>query len=157
MSARERILTVLEQLMPDLINLEDEVYVIGASAMILSGVVLESTPDIDLLTSGRDAETLGEKWLDKVLTTYSPADDHLFRSTFGRYRWNLMDVEVMGHLEVYSEERWQALVVRDYVWYNLKNGRVRLPSLPEQVRILKLFGREKDHKRIALIEAMMRM
>lgn len=71
MASREIIFEQIKQFYPDLKSLNDDFFIIGASAMILSGVDVE-TSDIDILTSVRDADLIKAMWADKRITNYSP-------------------------------------------------------------------------------------
>lgn len=154
---KEKIHALLKEINKDLTLLNDPFYVIGASALILSGVEADDTFDIDLLTSARDADLLKTIWKDRQLNTYVPADGHQFRSNFGRFGFGDMDVEVMGDLEVCRNEEWIPLKVDEPVKINGDGFEVHVPSLADQKRILHFFGRPKDHQKIRLIEKYLEM
>lgn len=132
--------------------MKDPFYVIGASALILAGIDLDNTMDIDLLTSERDADLLKTSWKDRLIPAYAPAGGHRFRSNFGRFDFGVMDVEVMGGLEVCRNDEWVLLTVNESVEVSGDGFVVRIPSLAEQKRILHFFGRPKDHEKIRWIE-----
>ncbi|NBA88924.1 hypothetical protein GVN16_24325 [Emticicia sp. CRIBPO] len=154
---KEKIHALLKEINKDLTLLNDPFYVIGASALILSGVEVENTFDIDLLTSARDADLLKTIWKDRQLNTYIPADGHQFRSNFGRFGFGDMDVEVMGNLEVCRNDKWVPLRVEEPVKISGDGFEVHVPSLADQKRILHFFGRPKDHQKIRLIEKYLEM
>lgn len=128
----------------DLSNLQEPFYLIGSSALILAGIPLETSDDIDLLTSYRDATFLKKHWQANKVDTYWPKDVDKFRSNFGRFQWDTTLVEVMGNLEVFHEEKWQTLIVKEYFEIEINQVKVRIPTLKEQHRIFCLFGRDKD-------------
>lgn len=128
----------------DLLQLQDPFYLIGSSALILAGIPLKTSDDIDLLTSYRDAIFLKKHWQANKVDTYSPKDADKFRSNFGRFQWDKILVEVMGNLEVFHEEKWQRLIVKEYFEIDINHLKIRIPTLKEQHRVFCLFGREKD-------------
>jgi hypothetical protein len=140
----EKIKQSIALLSDDLSKLQDPVYIIGSSALVLAGIPLERTDDIDLLTSQRDAEYLKNHWQGNRLGEYSPKDADKFRSNFGRFQWDKILVEVMGDLEVFDNGEWQKLQINDYFEISINQLSVRIPTLKEQGRIFRLFGRPKD-------------
>jgi hypothetical protein len=153
-SIREKIIAVLKEAYPALHQLQDKLFVIGASALILSGIPINDTNDIDLLTSFRDADKLKELWKEKRLN-YKPVDGTRFRSNFARFNFIDLDVEVMGDLEVYSRGQWRRIAVNNFKTIPLNDLEIKVPTLAEQVRILQFFGRQKDIDKIALVKKMM--
>ena len=129
----------------------DPWWIIGSAAMVLAGVPGIVPQDIDVLCSRQDALRLREAWKQHVDTTYRPADETRFRSTFARFVHLPMPVEVMGGLELMTEAGWQAVRVHDDMRIDIAGIAVRLPMLEEQRRILLAFGRGKDLDKAARI------
>ena len=152
MNILRKIETVLDSACTDLKLLKDNYFIIGSSALILSGIPIENTHDIDIITSKRDATLLKGIWKERLLEDHSGEDDHLFHSNFSRYRFGELDIEVMGNLKVKSRGVWQILDIREYQIVSLNNFDFKIPTLREQKRIFKLFGREKDYEKLKLIE-----
>jgi hypothetical protein len=150
LSIKETILNTLALIEPSCRQLEDDHYLIGASAMILSGIPIAHTSDIDLVTSSGDAMRLHDLWQEKCVSSYTPAHADKFRSAFARYRFPTMDVEVMGNLEVHHNGKWDILEIGE--WISLQGTTLKIPTLEEQKRILTIFGRPKDLLRLQLIE-----
>ncbi|GGD71371.1 hypothetical protein GCM10011514_39310 [Emticicia aquatilis] len=148
----EKIKESITYISEDLTHLQDPFWVVGSSALVLAGIQLESIDDIDLLTSNRDADFLKQLWQNNKLEAYSPAHGDKFLSNFGRFRFGEILIEVMGELKVFHENKWQILRINDWqeVVINEKLS-VKIPTLAEQYRIFKLFGREKDLKKANLI------
>lgn len=142
--SKEKIEKSIALLSDDLSRLQDPFYIIGSSALVLTGVPLEITDDIDLLTSYRDADFLKEYWQAYKLGAYSPNDSDKFRSNFGRFQSNTTLVEVMGGLEVFDKGEWQKLQINEYFELSINQLSIRIPTLEEQERIFRLFGRAKD-------------
>jgi len=101
---KKKIIAVLEKAHPALNQLQDEFFIIGTSALILSDIPINDTKDIDLLTSSRDADNLKKLWKERLLN-YKPTEITRFKSNFARFQFGSLDVEVMGDLEVYSKGR----------------------------------------------------
>lgn len=75
----------------------------------------------------------------------------LFSSNFARFNLPLMDVEVMGNLQIKKNNVWQFVYVQEYREIFIGDLIIRIPTMEEQKRILSLFGREKDLKRILVL------
>ncbi|WP_259014341.1 hypothetical protein [Emticicia fluvialis] len=151
MTPFNKILESIENLADDLSALQDPVYIIGSSALVLAGVPLEVTEDLDLLTSARDADFLKNRWQASKIEDYAPKDSDKFRSRFARYQLGGVWVEVMGDLEVCNNNQWQKLRVHQYSELSIGQLKVRIPTLPEQERVFRLFGRSKDIVKADLI------
>ena len=149
---KEKIIRTLEEAIPGLAMLEDNFFVIGASAIILSGIEIGNTSDIDILTSARDAEKLKKVWKDKIEANPLMKESDLFKSDFSRYNFTEMDVEIQGDLVIYKENRWMEVNVHKYTSVEINNLPIKIPTIEDQMRILLLFGREKDMKRLELIQ-----
>lgn len=78
-------------------------------------------------------------------------EDDLFRSNFARFKLPLMDIEVMGDLQIKKNDIWQSVCVKEYEEIFIGNLIIKIPTIEEQKRILSLFGREKDLKRILIL------
>lgn len=151
MEIRDRIISTLQEAAPDLRLLPDDVYLFGSSASILSGVEINGTQDIDLLTTTRDAELLKNRWADKDLHV-EPKPSGRFRSRLSRYRFELMDIEISGGMEIYVGNAWQPFRIDDCRVADINGLSLHIPTLEEQKRILTLFNRPKDLEKISLID-----
>jgi phosphorylcholine metabolism protein LicD len=152
MTPKEKIQVLIEEIKPTLGLLQDDHFIIGASALIISGVDIADTQDIDLVTSLRDAKTLKSIWNRQIRSGYKPEHADKFRSHFTRYQFATMDVEVMGALEMKAGREWLLLKVHASDAY-AGSERLRIPTLQEQRRILLQFGREKDLQKVAFMDA----
>jgi hypothetical protein len=141
---REKIERVLSLISSDLQTLKGDYFVIGSCAMILAGLPIEKTSDLDLLVSYEDAEQLKLIWADRIIKNYFPSDTHLFMSNFGRFDFGELDVEVMGALKVFRNNEWKSLQIENYIEVALGEHKIKIPTLEEQRRILYFFGRDKD-------------
>lgn len=148
---KEKIDRLLHSIVNDLAQLNDAHYIIGSCALFLSGIALEKVADIDLLVSTRDADILKRNW-DERKQNYSPEGAHLFRSNFGRFRFDELDIEVMGDLQICKNGQWTSLQIYEFDTVSIGKHSIRVPTLKEQHRIFTLFGREKDLSKARLIE-----
>lgn len=141
----------MNQAYPALGQLEDDYFLIGSSALALTGINIASADDIDILTTRKNAEQLKLSWSNLLKANYQPEKKLLFRSNFARFDFGSMDIEVMGDLEVKKINRWMPVVVQDYFLYEKDGYQIKIPTLEEQKRILLLFDRSKDKEKLKLI------
>lgn len=143
---------VLDVIARDCSDLADPWWVFGSAGMALVGVADLSPPDIDLIVSERDARTLMAQWkAQPVVAAPSP----LFRSKiFAKALVGATPVEIMAGFECFSEGAWSpvAPATRQAIAWN--GSHLYVPTAAEQARICRLFGREKDLARVALLEAL---
>ncbi len=151
MNINTKISTVLQKAYPALKQLQDDYFIIGSSALNLCGTEIE-TADIDILLSRRDSAYLQNTWADKLIKDHVTQNDHLFRSDLSRFNFGELDIEIMPELEVNKNGIWVPLYVQDYFTIDLNGMQIKLPTIEEQKRIFNFFGREKDLKKIKLIE-----
>ena len=151
MDIKDKITQTLIGITAQLQEISSEFYIIGASAMILSNIKIGETSDIDILTTEMNASKL--QYLLKAYMEVSPEtkENDLFHSNFARFNLPLMDIEVMGNLQVKKNNICQPVCVQEYREVSVGKMIVRIPTIEEQKRILSLFGREKDLKRLQIL------
>ncbi|MBB4045874.1 hypothetical protein GGR06_003697 [Bacteroides reticulotermitis] len=120
--------------------------------MILQGFEIGETADIDILTTSEGAQKLQLSLKEYRQISPLTKENHLFRSNFARFRFPLLDLEVMGDLQVCKYKEWQPVLIQDNQTMTIGNLTLKFPTLQEQIRILTLFGREKDLRRIDLLK-----
>lgn len=152
MNIREKIHWVINEAYPSLELLQDDYFIIGSAALILTGIEITDTRDIDILTSDRDANRLRGMWKSRLVENHTTTNDDLFRSNFSRYHFGALDVEILGDLEVQKDNQWKRLIIQDYIIHSEKGIQLKLPSIEEQKRIFQWFGRDKDIIKLDLIE-----
>jgi hypothetical protein len=152
MTIEEKIICTLKEASHSLLLLKDNFYLIGSAALSLSGVKLDELYDIDILVSDRDADFLRAEWGNQLINGNITTDDELFSSKFARYKFSILYIEIMGDLKVNKRGIWERLEITENESIAVGNFEVKIPTLDEQKRILQLFGREKDKKRIKLID-----
>lgn len=133
-------------------EIKDEWCIIGSSALILSDVSNEETFDIDILTTKVGSDNFQRSLKEYIEVTPKTKEDHLFRSDFARFNFPLMDIEIMGGLQVKKDGIWQDVIIEHFREIAIGNMSVKVPTLEEQKRLFLLFGREKDLKRVSLCE-----
>lgn len=116
--------------------------------MILHGYGIGDTADIDILTTSEGSDKLQLSLKEYMETAPLTKENELFRSNFARFQLPLMDVEVMGELQVCKDKEWRPVFIEEYTTLHIENVAIRIPTLKEQIRVLSLFGREKDYRRI---------
>jgi len=149
---KDVILSVLSEASPALNQLQDDWCIIGASALVLSGIANQKTQDIDVLLSSRDALYLKEVWRDRRINNYQPLQGDLFRSTFSRFDFGAMDIEAMGDLEVNRNGTWMPVKINAFNTIAIEGLTIKIPTLEEQIRVFKMLGRDKDLNKVRLIE-----
>lgn len=151
MTIKEKIIRTLHEASFGLQQLKDDFFIIGSAALILSDISIENTQDIDIITSKKDAELLKKIWASYKLNMIPKKSDK-FHSDLSRYKFELLDIEIAGALQVYENGKWIPLVINDYKTYPIENLLIKIPTLIEQKNILSLFSREKDLQKIKLID-----
>lgn len=142
----------LRAALPDIAaGFRDPWWIIGSAAMALSGIADTAPNDIDVLCSERDAQWLKAAWADHADHAYRPRDDARFRSRFARFIHLPMPLEVMGGLQVNAGDGWETLAIAATERVPVADFEVPVPTFREQVRVLRLFGRDKDLAKAALI------
>lgn len=129
----------------------DPWWIIGSAAMRLGGIAQTEPADVDLLCSTGDAERLIAAWQENIDIAYTPHGSDRFRSCFARFRHLPMPLEVMGDLQVRVGPDWQPVRVESSQQVRCDDHAVTLPTWQEQIRILRLFGRDKDLAKADLI------
>jgi hypothetical protein len=152
MTVEEQIIYTLNEASHSLLLLKDNFCLIGSAALSLSGIKLDEISDLDILVSDRDADLLMAEWGNRLIKEHPTTDNELFCSKFSRYKFSLLDIEIMGELKVSNKGIWERLEIKDSESIAVGNVEIKIPTLDEQKRILQLFGRGKDKKRIKLID-----
>ena len=152
MEIKERIIITLTEVADRFQKIESEWCIIGSSAMILSGIKLDNTFDIDILTTDKGSDELQKSLHEYMVVNPVTKENDLFRSNFARFNFPLMNVEAMGGLLVKKNGIWQNVHISDFCEVPIGNMVVKIPTLDEQKRLLLLFGRDKDLKRIRLFD-----
>lgn len=121
--------------------------VIGSAALMIAETPIDDCPDLDILTTVAGAATLEAAWADQRQGAYSPRPDSPFRSRFSRYVFAAGAVEVMGDLI----HKGKPVAVQEIAAAPFGGAKVPIPTLAEQARLLRLFGRPKDRARLGML------
>ena len=149
---KNKIISTLTEITSALSQLEDEFFVIGSAALLLSNIEIGETQDIDILTSTKDSNKLQQLYKNILEEQPTTKEDNLFKSNFARLKHPIMDIEIMGDLKVLNNGIWLPVEIKEYQEININKVTIKIPTLKEQIKLLKLFGREKDLKKIKEIE-----
>jgi len=143
--ARDAIVAAVAGLAPSFAEtFRDPWWLIGSTAMLLSGVDGVVPGDIDVLTSERDAEAFVARHADMLDGNHRPPGDALFRSRFARFRFSPLPVEVMGGLQVRRDGAWVPVRIEATRMVDCGGALVPAPEPTEQLRLFEWFGRDKD-------------
>ena len=126
-------------------------WIIGSAALALGGI--DVTPgDIDVFAASDVIETARRT----LGVAARPSSSELFRSSpyFQVRPEGGLEIDFMGALEVRSASEWIGLHIESRISVTIGSATLFVPSLEEQVAILRLFGRPKDLARAALISAL---
>ena len=138
-----RLLEPLESTLAEVVrmtaSLQDDLWIIGSAALSLIGVDVV-VADVDLLVSGRDAVLLSQGLIPQSKEEGSDR----FRSHYLRYCQTALPIEIMGALEVGVGGRWDRVQPTSRIPIAIRSEKVFVPNATEQLRLLHLFGREKD-------------
>lgn len=148
MDTKEKIIRTLNAASHNLHEIKAEWCIIGTSAMILSGIYPGETFDIDILTTCDGAEEFKRAFHEYIDTSPATKDDNLFRSNFVRFKLPLMDMEVMGNLQVRKNGLWHPVTINDCRKIPVGSELISIPDIHELRNLFLLFGREKDLKKI---------
>ena len=113
MEIKERITQTLAFIADELKEVAPYSCIIGASAMILHGYEIGNTADIDILTTSEGSDKLQLSLKEYMETAPLTKENELFRSNFARFQLPLMDVEVMGELQVCKDKEWRPVFIEE--------------------------------------------
>ncbi len=138
--------TTLSQVAAALRSAHDPWWVIGSAAVWLHGVGT-AVSDVDVLTSASasDARAMLAAWPDAVI---GAAGERFRSQPYARLPGRGLPIEIMAGIEVRVGHIWRA--VRPMT--RTARAGVFVPERAELVAILRLFGRDKDLRRAALLE-----
>jgi hypothetical protein len=142
--------TLLNALRPDIDAAGEPWCVIGSAALMIAKAPVLDCPDLDILTTTAGAVRLEAAWADRREAAYAPDPRSPFRSRFSRYAFDAGAVEVMGDLTFNGAP----VAVQEIAAAPFGGAKVPIPTLAEQARLLRLFGRPKDRSKL---EALLRL
>ena len=143
---------LLLRLAPALDALAEPWSLIGSAALIVAGSAWPACDDVDILTTEAGALALEVAWAGWRDPAYAPDPSARFRSRFSRYDFAPGKAEVMGGLMLRGPDgTWSPVEVWDLRPARFGGRDWPVPSLADQARILKRFGRPKDLEKAAFL------
>lgn len=125
----------------------DPWWVLGSAAMALSGIDPGGIRDVDVLVSKRDAKALMARY---ALKNSADGGTERYRSAiFLMLDLGERRVEIMAGYEIRAGDRWERVEpgTRDPV--KIDEAVLFVPSVEDQIAILRQLGRPKDLARLA--------
>lgn len=122
--------------------------IVGSTSLFLEGLPVEPS-DIDVLTTKNSALKIDELLSPYRLVECKLRESEDFRSYFGRYRIDGIDVEVMGELQYRKNDRWSVPFTPSTIktkYVSLNDGKIRIAELEETYKFCKEIGREETCK-----------
>lgn len=138
---------LLGRLRPDLDAMGAPWCVIGGAALMIARAPLDEISDLDILTTAAGALVLEAAWTTRREASYAPDTASPFRSRFSRFAYPEGAVEVMGDLTLNGAP----VTVQEIAAAPFGGATVPIPTLAEQARLLRLFGRPKDKEKLRLL------
>jgi hypothetical protein len=153
---REGLAALLTRLAPGLDRLAEPWCVFGSAALMMRGLPEDDVPDLDLFTTDPGAAELEAAWAEWRVAGYAPNPNDPFLSRFSRYAPPEGVAEVMGGMRHRIGDVWTPVVVEAVEQVEFAGRAWPVPTVAEHVRVLMLFGRDKDLERAARLQAWMR-
>jgi len=123
---------------------EDDWWLIGGAAVALHGLAIPIA-DIDVLMSRRDiVRVIARLGIEPV---EGVAIDRIRSETWVRWTAPSLAVDLMTRLEVRTGEHWRRVAPGTRQAIGIEGRTLYVPTRPELVDILRLFGRPKDLER----------
>jgi hypothetical protein len=131
---------------------DDDWWIIGSAAIAASGIEGVEPDDVDILGSTATLLNFLDCW---QVASGAAHPGGQFRSyPYVRVRLpGCLPIETMGDLQVYASGRWLPVRPATRVELKIAGHSIFVPTLREQIDILRMFGRPKDLAKARLIEA----
>ncbi len=126
-------------------------WIIGSTALVISGIDGITPDDIDVVADG---DTLRRKLAKAGVVEIPPAPHAKFRSNpYGRIKVDGgVDIEFQGDLDLWENGACTRMVFVSRIQVVVGNAAVFVPEIEEQYEIFRRFGRPKDLAKAKLIE-----
>ena len=148
----EPLIATLDIVVSAAVGLRDPWWVFGGAAMALAGLEDLHIPDVDILTSPRDARSLIEALHGHL--SEDPGEGRFRSQVFGQILTTPVPVDVMANMDVRDGGDWTAVTFQTRVPVDVDGPTVFIPSVAEQIATCRLFGRPKDLERAARLETL---
>ncbi len=141
---------VLLRLLRFMSSCRDPWCIFGGAALYLHGYREIPVSDIDILITTADAAQMMVS--SQVMEDVDGGTD-LFRSRFLLHpQLGEIDVELMGGFEIHADGRWHPVTIKTQLALELGAATVPVASLDDTAEIFRLSGREKDLRRLTVID-----
>lgn len=130
----------------------DDWWIIGSAAIAASGIEAAEPEDVDILGSSTALLKFLEHW--QVAPAVSNPSGQFRSHPYVRVRLpGCIPIETMGDLQVRTSGEWLPVSPATRVELKSAGHSIFVPTLDEQIAILRMFGRPKDLAKARLIEA----
>jgi len=119
--------------------------IVGSTSLLLEGVPVEPE-DIDILTTKDFVLKMDELLSSYRLEECKLKESENFRSYFGKYKIDGINVEVMGELQIRKNGKWSKALTPSSIktkYVSLNGEKVRIAKLEETYKFCKEIGKEK--------------
>jgi hypothetical protein len=144
-----RLETSLIQLASMMANANKPWWIIGSTALVLSGVRGLTPDDVDVVADG--------EMLQRLLGITEPSRKPHEKFQSSPYvRISVaggMDIEFQGDLALWENNKWTRLLIGSRIEIRFKDIALYVPNLEEQLQIFRRFGRPKDLAKATVLEA----
>ncbi len=130
----------------------DDWWLIGSAAVMLHGAEPGGIADIDVLLSETDARRILP--MLGLPVAEGPPDSRFASQVFASWHAALLPVEFMAGLRQRAGGAWQPVLPSSRVEVVGEGWQVFVPERAELAAILRSFGRPKDLRRLAALEAL---
>lgn len=145
----ERLEKSLSHLVTMMTGAREPWWIIGSTAMVLSGVEGIHPDDVDVVADGKMLQRIAG------VPESEPKPHEKFRSNpYTRIKVaGGMDIEFQGDLALWENNKWTQLSFCSRIETRINDILLYVPSLDEQLLIFRRFGRAKDLAKARILEA----
>ena len=125
-----------------------EYCIVGSMSLFLEGLPVEPS-DIDILTTKESAFKIDELLGSHRTLECELRESNAFRSYFGKYRIDCIDVEIMGELQIRKNGKWNRPLIPSSIetkYVTIDGESVRIAKSKETFKFCKEIGREETCK-----------
>ena len=125
-----------------------EYCIVGSVSLFLEGVPVEPS-DIDVLTTKASAFKIDELLSSHRVLECKLRESNNFRSYFGKYKIDCIDVEIMGELQIRKNGKWSKPLIPSSIetkYVTVDGEKVRIAKLKETYKFCKEIGKKKTCK-----------
>jgi hypothetical protein len=124
-------------------------WIIGSTAMVISGVRGLTPDDVDVVADGEMLQRL----LGMTEPRHKPHEKFQSSPYVRTSVAGGIDIEFQGDLALWENDKWTRLLIGSRIEIRISDVVVYVPSLEEQLQIIRRFGRPKDLAKATVLEA----